>query len=228
MSKIIKIESIETPEYVYDPVCEAPHAYIGNAITCHNCDEVDKSLGGIGGSGDSGTSNRVLSSFLTWLNDNESPVFTVFSANSIENLPMELTRKGRVDQIFAVGLPDAEERKDILRIHLDKRNWGDVFSDEKLDGVVRAMSGFVGAEIESAVKDALIDSFAEGKDLMVRHLLKASKATIPLSVSRAEQVQKMTLWAKTYAVPAGKVEEVVAPIASGRRTRKPRIKETLQ
>jgi SpoVK/Ycf46/Vps4 family AAA+-type ATPase len=158
-------------------------------------------------------------------------VFTVASANSIENLPPELLRRGRFDQIFATGLPDAEERKDILQIHLNKRGWGDVFSDDKLTTIVNRMKGFVGAEIESTVKDALVNSFAEGKDLNAKYLTEASKAVVPLSVSYADQIQKMTLWAKTHAVPAGKVEEA-APVSGRKRSRRPQIRvkngETLQ
>lgn len=188
-------------------------------------DEIDKGLGGIGGGGDSGTSSRVLGTFLTWLNDNESPVFTVASANSIENLPPELLRKGRFDQIFATGLPSERERKDILRIHLDKRGWSDDFEDSQLATIANHMKGFVGAEIESVVKDALIDSFNDNKDLTTKHLIRASKSIIPLSVAYAEQIQKMTLWAKTHAVSASRREDdKVAPITKNRRTRRPQLR----
>ena len=192
-------------------------------------DEVDKGLGGIGGGGDSGTSNRVLGSFLTWLNDNTSQVFVVMTANNIDNLPPELLRRGRLDQIFATGLPDESEKLAILKIHLSKRGWSDALSTKESQQVVKHMKGFVGAEIESVVKDALVNSFSSNEDLHAKHLIEASKAVVPLSVSYAKQIQQMTLWAKTHAVPAGKViEDKVATIARGRRTRKPRIKETLQ
>lgn len=46
MSKITKIEKIEDMEFVYDPVCDAPHAYISNGFVSHNCvvlfDEIEK------------------------------------------------------------------------------------------------------------------------------------------------------------------------------------------
>lgn len=46
MSKITKIEKIEDVEFVYDPVCDAPHAYISNGFVSHNCvvlfDEIEK------------------------------------------------------------------------------------------------------------------------------------------------------------------------------------------
>ena len=64
------------------------------------CDEIDKGLGGInGGGGDAGTSSRVLGSFLTWLQENKTPVFTMVTANNITGLPPELLRRGRLDEI---------------------------------------------------------------------------------------------------------------------------------
>ena len=151
--------------------------------------------------------------------------FVSQSANNIENLPPEILRKGRFDQIFATGLPDEEERLEILKIHLEKRNWQDTIPDDKLLDIVGKMRGFVGSEIESVVKDALIDSFNDGKDLSAKYLIAASKAVIPLSVSYAEQIQKMTLWAKTHAVPAGKVEDDnVTPFGRAKRSRRLKAK----
>lgn len=183
-------------------------------------DEIDKGLGGIGqGGGDSGTSSRVLGSFLTWLNDNTSPVFTMVTANNIDALPPELMRRGRFDQIFSTGLPTTDERLDILNIHLSKRGWGDEFKAPVLQRIAKSMKGFVGAEVESVVKDALVDSFSEGSQLTEAYLIQAKDNVIPLSVAYSEQIQKMTLWAKTNAIPAGTSTEetTVTPIRSRRR-----------
>lgn len=192
-------------------------------------DEIDKGLGGIGsGGGDSGTSSRVLGSFLTWLNDNTAPVFTMVTANNIDSLPPELLRRGRFDNIFATSLPGLQERKEILQIHLRKRGWEKALTGRNLQTVANKMKGFVGAEIESTVKDALINSFAEGEQLSQEYLEAAIKDVIPLSVSHNAQIQAMTLWAKQHATPAGS-REAETPDANvtqiGKRTRRPVTKK---
>jgi ATP-dependent 26S proteasome regulatory subunit len=167
------------------------------------CDEIDKGLGGIGGSGDSGTSNRVLGTFLTWLQDNETPVFTMVTANNITALPPELMRRGRFDAIFSSSLPDDVERREILRIHLHKRG-KDIhdFAAKGIDAVVKASNGYVGAEIESAVKDGLIDAFSDKKDFSMAYVEKALKDMVPLSKSYSKEISAMTAWAHANATPA--------------------------
>ena len=222
MSKLIKIESIETPEYVYDPVCEAPHAYISNGFVSHNCDEVEKGLSANAGNGDSGTSKRVLGTFLTWMQECKKPVFTVFTANDVEQIPVPLLRKGRLDQIFFVGLHNTVEKKEILKIHLSKRGYGEVFTDQDYDQLVTHFDGFVGAEIEAVVKEALITMFNEDPDggvLTAQHIMRAAKEVVPLSVSHAKVVAEITAWGSQNAIPASKPETTATPQRKTRRSR---------
>src|SRR5262249_19575507 len=74
-------------------------------------DEVEKALSH--GDLDSGTSTRVFGSILTWMQEKKSSVFVVSTANDITNLPPELLRKGRFDEIFFLDLPTLEERREI-------------------------------------------------------------------------------------------------------------------
>lgn len=165
-------------------------------------DEIDKGLGGAGsGGGDSGTSSRVLGSFLTWLQENKSKVFTIVTANRIDGLPPELLRRGRFDGIFSVGLPNADERLEVLRIHLRKRNQ-DIKALSNVEPFVRKSEGYVPAEIESAVKDALIAAFAtEERVLTVAHLVKALDDMIPMSVSHKAAIDRIVEWAAANATP---------------------------
>lgn len=187
-------------------------------------DEIDKGLGGAGGGGDSGTSSRVLGTFLTWLNDCEAPVFTMVTANNIAGLPPELMRRGRFDGIFATGLPTPEERLEVLKIHMSKRGWNpDDYKKADLNKVVTASKGYVGAEIEAAVKDGLILAYNNGDQFECNHMLEALKVMVPLSKSYEEQIQLMTAWAKQNAIPASKrydetTADNVTPL-TGRRTR---------
>ena len=83
-------------------------------------DEIEKGIAGRGG--ETGTTQRVLGTFLTWMAERKSQVFVVATANDISELPPELVRKGRFDEIFFVDLPQPEVRTSILAIHLASRD----------------------------------------------------------------------------------------------------------
>jgi AAA+ superfamily predicted ATPase len=172
-------------------------------------DEIDKGLGGIssGGGGDSGTSQRVLGTFLTWLQDNTAPVFTMVTANNVDGLPPELMRKGRFDEIFASGMPGDNERKDILEIHLRKRGHDmHRFGDKAIAAAVEASKGFVGSEIEQAVEEGLTNAFDEGvprAKFSLRYVRDALAQSHPLAKAHEDVIGMMTLWAQKNARPAG-------------------------
>src|SRR5688572_2784864 len=135
-------------------------------------DEIDKAFAGSGSNaGDSGTSARVLGTFLTWLNEKTAPVFVMATANDISNLPPELLRKGRLDEIFFVDLPAEAERGEIFGIHLRRR--GREPEGFSLGELAAASEGFSGAEIEEAINSALYEAFYEQAELKAEHLLAA-------------------------------------------------------
>jgi len=161
-------------------------------------DEIEK---GIGADGlDGGTSRRVLGTLLTWMAENEHRVFIVATANDIEALPPELLRKGRVDEIFFVDLPDLENRRTILQIHLGKRELDvDAFDAGR---VAEACEGFSGSEIEQLVVSALYAAHARGERLSTETLLDECEKTRPLSVVMRERVERLRAWAASRTVTA--------------------------
>lgn len=168
------------------------------------CDEIDKGLGGIAGGsgGDSGVSMRVLGSFLTWLQDSTYPVFTMVTANNIDGLPPELLRRGRFDAIFSTSLPNPAERKEVLAIHLAKRGRKlKDYDEDEVDDVIAACDKYVPAEIESAVKDALVNAFSDDEDLAMSHVKEALAVMVPLSKAFEQQITRMNEWAKNNATP---------------------------
>ena len=165
-------------------------------------DELDKAFAGTAGSADSdgGTSSRIFGSFLTWLQEKDSPVFVMATANRVERLPGEFLRKGRFDELFFVDLPNAEERKDIFRIHLSKRKRD--ISRFDLDQLANVSDGFSGAEIEQALVAAMYDAFAQEREFTQLDIIAAVKATQPLSKTMSEQVTALRDWARQRARPA--------------------------
>lgn len=162
-------------------------------------DELEKGLSGTQSSGtsDGGTTARVFSTFLTWLQEKTVPVFVVATANQVEVLPPELLRKGRFDEIFFIDLPARNERRDIFAIHLRKRKRDPAKFD--LDALADATPGYSGAEIEQAVIEALYDAFDSGRDITTEDLLRAVRASVPLSMTMREKIAELRNWAETRA-----------------------------
>lgn len=161
-------------------------------------DEIEKGLAS--SDSDGGVSRRVLGYLLTWMAERRSKVFIVATANQVHELPPELLRKGRFDEIFFVDLPDMTARAEIFRIHLEKRriDWG-AFS---LITLADASEGFSGAEIEQAVVGAMYAAHGAGAPLSEAQLLAELANTRPLSVLMAEKVQALRAWARERTVPA--------------------------
>ena len=103
--------------------------------------------------------------FLTWMQEKQDPVFVFATSNNISQLPPEMLRKGRFDEIFFVDLPAQKTREEILRIHLEKKDRGDLADEFDLEALAKASPGYSGAELEEAVKDALFQAFDEGREL---------------------------------------------------------------
>jgi hypothetical protein len=161
-------------------------------------DEIDKGLSP--GDSDDGVSRRLLGSLLTWMAEQKQGVFIVATANDIQRLPPELLRKGRLDEIFFVDLPDDAARRSIFSIHLRKRNLAPSGFD--LDTLAQNSEGFTGAEIEQAVVSALYAARARDQTPDDRHLLEELERTQPLSVVMAEQVASLRHWARERTVLA--------------------------
>lgn len=169
-------------------------------------DEIEKGMSGISSSGgsDGGTTARVLGTFLTWMQEKSKPVFVVATANDISQLPPELLRKGRVDEIFFVDLPSQKEREEIIKIHLKKKNRKP--NDFDTYKIAMESKGFSGAELEEVIKEALFQAYDKEREVNDEDILEAIKKTFPLSRTMHETIDKMRIWAKSRAVSASTEE----------------------
>jgi ATP-dependent 26S proteasome regulatory subunit len=170
-------------------------------------DELEKVFAGSGpdsASADAGVSSRLLASFLSWMQDRKAPVFVAATCNNVNALPPELIRKGRFDELFFVDLPNQSERKQIFTLQLSKRKRNP--TEFGLDPVASAAQGFSGAEIESVMQTALYAAFSQKLPLGTQHLLEAIRSTVPLSTTRAEEIEGLREWAEKRAVPASTPE----------------------
>jgi ATPase family protein associated with various cellular activities (AAA) len=162
-------------------------------------DEIEKGFAA-GGEADAGLSQRMLGSFLTWLQERAASVFVAATANDVLALPPELLRKGRFDEIFFVDLPDASSREEIFRIHLALRRQDP--SKFNLGALVAASDGFSGAEIEQAITAGLYRALHDKQPMTDAMLCKEMRGTQPLSVARREDVERLRESARARFVPA--------------------------
>jgi len=167
-------------------------------------DELEKafSSGGL----DGGVSTRVFGTILTWMQEKTAPCFVVATANNITQLPPELLRKGRFDEIFFLDLPTLAERQEIVTVHLRKRNR---FPQEfDIVGLAKAAEGYVGAEIEQAIIDGMYVGFNQGREVTTADILTALRRQVPLSVSQKEVIGFLRDWLQEGRAQSASFEEV--------------------
>lgn len=189
-------------------------------------DELEKALST--GDGDSGTSMRVFGTLLSWMQDKKKPVFIVATANDITRLPPELLRRGRFDEIFFLDLPNETERKAIFDVHIRKRGRDPVNFD--LDRLAAASNGYVGAEIEQTVIDAMYLAFSDERapcrEFNDDDICAAIKRLVPMSRSQRERIDFLRTWVEDGRASSASLPEntsstgrapalQIAPQASG-------------
>ena len=157
-------------------------------------DELEKAFAGVGGSGGgSDITTRLFGQFLTWLQEKESSVYVVATANSISSLPPEFLRKGRFDELFLVNLPNEEERRRIFKIHLKKR--GKLSPDIDVLKLLKDTKGFNGADIENVVKEAIENAFCSSginRTVTTDKLLEVISHTKSISVTLKDKIEELS------------------------------------
>lgn len=155
-------------------------------------DEIDKSLGVGTGALDQGTSRRVLGTLITWMQEKTAPCFVVATANDISTLPPELLRRGRFDEMFFLDLPTLEERREILAVHLTRRHR--LPHDYDITALAQMAEGYVGAELEQAVVDAMFYAFSQDREFTTEDVAHAIRQQVPLSTTQREVVENLRKW----------------------------------
>jgi len=168
--------------------------------TCENVspcilwiDEIDKIFTQNININDSGTTARVTNIFLTWLSEKNKNVFVVATANNINNLPIEMLRKGRFDEIFFVDLPNLKERINIFKIHLKKfrpLTW----YKYNIYYLSKISKKFSGAEIEQSIIEGMYQGFYEKREFTTEDIVISIKSLIPLAKTEEQKILKLREW----------------------------------
>lgn len=167
---------------------------------CLWMDEIEKGFAASAGESDGGVSQRVLGTFLTWMQERKSTCFLAATANDVYRLPPEFLRKGRFDEIFFVDLPNQEIRSSLFAIHLKKRS----LDPEKFDckALAEKSADFSGAEIEQAVISALYRASSKKEPVSTQHIIEQVQMTKPLALLKQEEITFLRDWAKERTLPA--------------------------
>jgi AAA+ superfamily predicted ATPase len=172
---------------------------------------------------DSGVGARVLGTVLTSMQERKKPVYVYATANK-PNLPPELIRKGRFDEMFSVDLPRDEERVEILKIHLRKRRRLEqgIKNDEELKLLMDTSRGYTGAEIEACIEAAMFSAFDDGRrDLTYIDIIDAFHSTKPQAVTMAEDIKRIRDWCRKHTVSANIGAQVdLTSVVNGQMDRK--------
>jgi len=224
IKKIVKIEELDNIEYVYDPCCDNPHNYIANGVVSHNCclwvDEIEKGLSGLQSSGasDGGTTSRVLSTFLTWMQEKTASVFVVATANDHSAIPPEFQRAGRFDEVFFVDFPSLKERIDIYRVLLNRKKYNPKEFD--LEYLASNSKNYSGAEIEKSIDEAMLVAFIDNKrKITTDDIIYSLKAFKPLYEMRKDEFDSMREWANSRCLLANSPDDTESSSLNIRTTR---------
>jgi ATP-dependent 26S proteasome regulatory subunit len=168
-------------------------------------DEIEKSLSASSQTGDSGTSNRIVSTLLTWLAEKKSFVFVVATANNLESLQLEFIRKGRFDEIFFLDLPTKNERSSIFEVHLKSFRPESWFTYD-INELSRLTPYFSGAEIRQLIIEAMYQAFSENREFKTQDIINEIDNCIPLAKLNQEAIQRLQSWARSGRIRLGSIE----------------------
>lgn len=108
---------------------------------------------------------RVVSQLLTLMDGMKarSNVVVIAATNRPNSIDTALRRFGRFDREIDIGVPDAEGRLEILRIHTKNMKLAE---DVDLEAIAAESHGFVGADIASLCSEAAMQQIREKMDLI--------------------------------------------------------------
>lgn len=179
-------EALETAEYVSPCVLWI--------------DEIEKGFK----ESNSSVTSKMIGQFLFWLQECKKEVFVIASANSIESLPPELVRKGRFDEIFFVDLPNANERKELIKLYANKYLRVDV-GETLLNKLLEITEGFASSDIEAVFRSIAYKLIANKEITLTEKLIidELSKV-VSLSKTNPEKIEAIRQWGKNRATSASR------------------------
>lgn len=140
-------------------------------------DEFDSLVPKRGNNDDNNQANEVAE-FLTQLNNcAEKGVYVIATTNRLDAIDQAVTRKGRLDEIIYIGLPDEDARKELIELELANR------PHEVVDTrhLAQLTKGYTSSDIAFIIKECARCSFEES--LKSKSLIKITQELIERTIS---------------------------------------------
>eukprot|EP00058_Branchiostoma_floridae_P026208 XP_002611698.1 hypothetical protein BRAFLDRAFT_117082 [Branchiostoma floridae] len=145
-------------------------------------DEIDALAVSRGSSGGgNNVADRVLAQLLTEIDgvDKLGDVTVVAATNRPDMIDKALLRPGRIDRILYIPLPDADTRRDILKIQFKTMP---VTQDLDVDWLVEKTKNYSGAEVVAVCQEAALSALTDdikAEFVLRRHFEQALQAVCP-------------------------------------------------
>ncbi|MEK6890417.1 MAG: CDC48 family AAA ATPase [Nanoarchaeota archaeon] len=157
-------------------------------------DEIDALAGRRGLDAGNKVTERVLNQLLAEVDGLEGlkDVTIIGATNRPDMLDPALLRPGRFDRVILVDVPDSESRKKIFEVHLKNTPMS---KDVDMVEMVKLTEGFVGADIESLVREAAMNALR--KDMGAKEVTRADfddammKVKPSVSIETAKRYKKL-------------------------------------
>jgi len=143
-----------------------------------------------------------------------SRIIIIAATNRPDILDKALLRPGRFDRQITVGLPDLNDRKQILEVHTK-----DVPINENvnLENIARGTSGFSGAELANLVNEATIFASRDGADEVNSYHFERAKDKVLMGLekktySMSDEERKLTAIHESAHAIVGYYSELHDPL----------------
>ncbi|RXG34086.1 CDC48 family AAA ATPase [Methanohalophilus sp. WG1-DM] len=99
---------------------------------------------------------RVVAQLLTLMDgmDERKQVVVIAATNRLDSIDPALRRPGRFDREIEIGVPDSEDRLEILQIHTRGMPLNENIDEEYFEHLAEYTQGFVGADLLALVQEA--------------------------------------------------------------------------
>ena len=123
-----------------------------------------------------------VAELLTQLNDCvEKNIYVIGTTNFINRIDKAVIRKGRVDEVVFIGMPDIDCRRQIFELELKKRPHEDNIDLELLS---RLTEGYTSSDISYMVKESARNSFEASIQTQDKQAVKISQAMLEDVISK--------------------------------------------
>lgn len=112
-------------------------------------------------------------------------IIVMAATNRVDILDPAILRPGRFDRKIAVGRPDVEGRKEILKVHAKDKPLGE---DVDLERIARTTAGFTGADLENLLNEAAILTARENRKFIMQSDVDRSFIKVGIGAEKHSRV----------------------------------------